>query len=264
MTISGLSSENHTLEGYYYHDYPTATTNTTAEESIWPSWMATYDTVFTTAYMIEKCVGFAANLLTIISIIKFKKLSSQPSNIFIGSLALADSINFGAVPFEIFTLYPYILDISKPEDKRIMNIGCYGMSIFGIISFWGNGWHIFIIAAERFLSINFPLFMRSKVTVKSAKITVSILWTFIITKITFDFIFLNNGFGFDYCTWDLVLEYRIYDKFIMAPFAVISCFTLSFYIRIAYVTIKRSRKNKVRLNLLTSLYNIVDFFLQLP
>ena len=90
--------------------------------------------------------------------------------------------------------------------------------------------------------------MRGKVTVRSAKITALTVWIIIVLKLTMDFALLNNGIGFDFCLWQMVFSYKMYDYTIITPFVIISCLTLALYIRIAYITIRRSRKLKVDLN----------------
>lgn len=212
-----------------------------------PQWVLDFDIFWLSTYMVEKVIGLSANLLTILAIIKFEKLSQQPSNVLIGSLALADCMNFLAAPFECIA-FSNTLDMSIPSDEELMNIACYLLSIFGILSFYGNACHIFVIALERFMSVNFPLFMRGKVTVRSAKITALTVWIVIVLKLTMDFALLNNGMGFDFCLWQMVFSYKMYDYTIITPFVIISCLTLALYIRIAYITIRRSRKLKVDLN----------------
>ncbi len=209
-----------------------------------PQWVLNFDIFWLTTYMLEKVIGLSANLLTILAVVKYEKLSKQPSNILIASLALADCTNFLAAPFECIA-FSNTLDMTVEKDLKLMNISCYLLSIFGIISFYGNACHIFIIALERFMSVNFPLFMRGKVTVRSARVAAATVWTLVLVKLGVDFIFFNNGLGFPFCLWQMVFSNRMYDFSIITPFVIVSCFTLLLYVRIAYVTIKRSRKYKV-------------------
>ncbi len=209
-----------------------------------PAWLEIFDVVWLVSYMIEKTIGFSANLLTVVAVVKYEQLWKDPSNILIASLAVADCTNFLAAPFECIT-HSNVLVMEEPSDKKLMNIACYLLSIFGILSFCGNVCHIFIIALERFLSVNFPLFMRGKLTVGSAKITAVSVWCLIFVKLSFDFIFLNNGMGFSSCLWHKVFRHGSYNYTILTPLIVISCLTLVMYVRIAFVTIRRSRKIQV-------------------
>lgn len=206
-----------------------------------PDWLPVFDTIWLISYMIEKAVGFSANLLTVVAVLKYEKLWKQPTNIWVASLAVADCMNFLAAPFECIVL-SNVLNVAKPSHLRLMNICCYILSIFGILSFCGNISHIFIIALERFLSVNFPLYMRGKLTIRSAKITAFVTWSLIIVKLTLDFIFLNNGMGFSFCLWHMVFKHEMYNNTILIPFIIISCLTLMMYMRIAFVTMKRSKK----------------------
>ena len=100
-----------------------------------PQWVLNFDIFWLSTYMVEKVVGLSANLLTILAIIKYEKLSQQPSNVLIGSLALADCMNFLAAPFECIA-FSNTLDMSIPPDKEPMNIACYLFVHF---------WHTFLL-----------------------------------------------------------------------------------------------------------------------
>ncbi len=210
-----------------------------------PSWIVTFDIVWIIVYTIEKVIGFCGNMLTVISISKFESLSEQPSNIFIASLAIADCTNILASPFECI-IFCRLLDWTDPHDKQILGISCYLATLFGIISWYGNAFHICLIAFERFLSVNFPLKMLGKVTKGRAKKVCLILWILIIIKFAIDFVFFNNGMNFNYCQWQVVFQPLIYNNAIWLPFIIISCLTLLFYARIAYVAFMSSRESMVR------------------
>ncbi len=211
---------------------------------MFPHWVADFNIACISVYMVEKTIGFSGNLLTIIAIAKYEKLSQHPSNIFIASLAAADSVNFLAAAPE-FLVYSNLLNMQKPEQLKIMNIACYIVCVFNIVSFYGNFCHIFVIAMERFLSVNFPLLMKTKLTTGKAKIVCITLWILIALKLAGDFIFFNSGLGFPFCLWRLAFKPKHYIYSVMAPFVAISCGTLLLYLRIAHVACKRSQRYMV-------------------
>ncbi len=128
----------------------------------------------------------------------------------IASLALADCVNFLATPFECIA-FSNILNTDNYRDKRLMNIACYLLSVFGIVSFYGNACHIFVVALERFLSINFPLKSLNIISIFSTKLLCVIVWLVIIFKLGIDFVLFNNGLGFEFCLWNIVFKPGIYN-----------------------------------------------------
>ncbi len=225
---------------------PTEFSNSSSALEI-PQWTIIFDIAWLCVYMTELAVGFFGNMLTVIAICKFEKLTTKPSNILIASLSLADCINFLAAPFECILFFP-VSNIETSRGKKVMNIACYLLTVFGIVSFYGNACHIFIIALERFLSINFPLKALQIITLHSVKRTCAFVWFMIFVKLGADFVFLNNGMGFENCLWTNVFKPGVYNFTIVVPFLVISICTLLLYARIFYIAIVSSRKSLVQVN----------------
>ena len=115
-----MNQANSSTKSQFISSLGNNTNSTTSGEVVaagLPQWVLNFDIFWLTTYMIEKVIGLSANLLTILAISKYEKLSQQPSNILIGSLALADCINFLAAPFECIA-FSNTLDMTKPSIKK--------------------------------------------------------------------------------------------------------------------------------------------------
>ncbi len=211
-----------------------------------PDWVADFNYGCVSVYLLQKTIGFCANLLTIIAIAKYEKLSEHPSNIFIGNLAVADCINFLSFPSAIILYFP-LLNREKSSHQTVWIASCYAGAVFNVVSFYGNFCHIFVIGIERILS-HFPLFMKANMSTGKAKITCAILWSLIEVKLGVDFIFFNNGLDFPVCVWRSVFSPGVYIYSINAPFLAISCVTLLLYLKIGHIAYRNAQRHMVRLN----------------
>ncbi len=193
---------------------------------------------FTTIFgFTERIIGCTVNLAILIVIRKHKKLQT-PSNILVFSLSLADVLGILPAPVEVASAVLWYIENDK------WKYTCYLEVYLGITCWIGNVLGIHLIAWERFLSTTFPIWARITFTTKLMTRVVIIKWLFLVTYVSFVIAFGNNGLGSDVnvCGWVFLIEKDVYElhlRYIL--FYVPSIITGLLYVRIAYVSLKRSK-----------------------
>ena len=160
--VSSASSAGVLTFGY------TETQNSTSTISLVGAIDVTKILTFLVAAVLGAFIEFG-NILTLISVALFRRLR-RPKYIPVTSLALADAI-VGLLP--VFYVYEFIYtDVS--DGKNV-----FGLVVISLCALAANssGWHLAVMAMDRFLAIKYPIEYRTRMTRKRLLILSGICWT---------------------------------------------------------------------------------------
>ena len=190
---------------------------------------------FNVVKVIEGIVGTFGNVLTIIAIIRFKKLQTG-SNLLLGNLAFSDLISLLAV---FLTVMLAFMKHIQYYDNWIHL--CYFMLYCGFLGGNTNLCGICFTAFDRFLAVKFPIFYRNKVKFSTWFKILIISWVIFITKIILEAKFSISVSLEKKCTIDDTQAEIVYLLATALLFVIVSIITTTLYVQIAYWMRKRMK-----------------------
>ena len=176
---------------------------------------------------LEATTGAFLNILTITSILKFRKLQI-PSNMLILSLSLSDCI---PLPVRFITV---MLEMYR-SNRNTWNILCTVQISSIILAQAINVTTISLIAVERAISIIFPIWARNNITNESAKMSCLILWGITTPIFLATALYANNlsNIRTQKCEWHVYLTDNAL-TFLIVAFTCFSLLTLIMYMAILW------------------------------
>lgn len=202
--------------------FPEVPTTVSGQHIFIPREISTFEKISISVHCLEAFLGAFLNILTITSILKFKKLWVS-SHILILSLSCSDCLPLVA---RIFT----VLNVIYREDLDLWNTTCLLQTYFLILSNSLSVSTIAAIATERALSIVFAVWARNHLSIRVMQKVAIVLW---ITFIGVTVLFITDGRQKDmvqiHCKWKEVFTPEYYNYGMNAAFISTSLVTLIMY-----------------------------------
>ncbi|CAH1774491.1 unnamed protein product, partial [Owenia fusiformis] len=171
--------------------------------------------------MIVAVLIISTNLLTIVSIVKFKCLRKTSANKFILSLACADFLLGLALLSCSFRFYaPNLVNyFGNKNAEKISCLICIPCITLGALASLMN---FLLVTLDRFVSISRPYLHTKWFSDGKIKIVIALIWSYTVICVVIMKIFYQYNEG-DMCLWSVV--YR--RTFLLLTFHVFSVLTLS-------------------------------------
>lgn len=179
------------------------------------------------------------NAFVIISLIKFKFRFRNVTNLFIGSLSVADCL------VAVLSLPLYVAFYFQGEELVTIKYLCLCKYSSVVCSMSASITNLVAIAVDRYIAIIYPLKYPSTMTRKRALVIIGFLWVYNLCLFVFPFVVNNYEAGTNECDLFNVLP-RLY--YMSCTFgAVFLCLALALvmYIRIFVVTQRHRKRLKI-------------------